>query len=522
MFDLLTEALVPVVSNGKREPDPVTLPELFGRLVSDSVDAFPGLTAHQAQAWYQFLAQLGAIALHRVGRTDLPGASKDWRASLAELTPECADTAWSLVAANASKPALLQPPTKRVDQFKLVAETPDALDVLVTAKNHDRKQAQATAAAPHSWLYALVTLQTSQGYSGRRNPGIARMNGGLASRVLVDRRPSARWGPRIVRSIRMLLNRRSELLERVSDDLFRSDGGLAITWLQNWDTDVQLNLRDLDPYFIEVCRRVRLTTGPEGRIRALGLPANKTRVQARALKGNLGDPWVPINLGKGGQSSLTVSANGFDYRLAQRILFNRRELTKPLSLRELPGERGQDSEIHMTVLVRGQGKTEGLHERVIPLSYSVAVRLFDSDDEDDWDNKLPLAKLSENMVSLAGEARRVLRQAVLVYLQGPENPNFQRRDATPIVAKYDRAIDVRFFDSLFAAPTEGIDETSRRWQQFLREEAVRLANAVWSRTSPPSARREKARAKSEAVLYGGLRKHLPDAFPTQHSKERSS
>ena len=232
---------------------------------------------------------------------------------------------------------------------------------------------------------------------------------------------------------------------------------------------------------------------------------------------------MPINLGKGGQSSLTVSANGFDYRLAQRILSNRRELTKPLSLRELPGEREQDSEIHMSVLVRGQGKTEGLHERVIPLSYSVAVRLFDSDDEDDWDNKPPsLATLSKNMVSLAGEARRVLRQAVLVYLQGPEKPNFQRRDATPVVAKYDRVIDDRFFDCLFAAPTEGIDETTGGWQKFLREEAVRLANAVWSRTSPPSARREKARAKSEAVLYGGLRKHLPDAFPTQHSKERSS
>lgn len=521
MFDLITESLVPVMTDRGRETERVTLAELFCHLVSDSVDAFPGLARHQAQAWYQFLAQLGAISLYRAGRENLPGTSSEWRAALTELTPDCVDTAWSLVVENASEPALLQPPTKRVDTFKIAAETPDALDVLVTAKNHDRKQAQATAGAPHFWLYALVTLQTSQGYSGRGNPGIARMNGGLASRVLVDRRPSARWGPRIVRAMRMLLIRRSELLESISDDLYRSDGGLELIWLQNWDTDVQIHLRDLDPYFIEVCRRVRLTTGSDGRIRALGLPANKPRVQARALKGNLGDPWVPINLGKGGQSSLTVSANGFDYRLAQRILFNRRELTKPLSLRELPGERGQDSEIHMAVLVRGRGKTEGLHERVIPLPYSVAVRLFESDEEDDLENERPLAKLSKNMVSLAGEARRVLRQAVLVYLQGPENPNFQKRDATPIVAKYDRVIDEQFFDSLFAAPAEGNDENIRRWQQFLREEAAKLAVMVWNRTSPPSARREKARAKSEALLYGGLRKHLPDAFPTQDLKERS-
>ena len=32
---------------------------------------------------------------------------------------------------------------KAIKKFKLAAETPDALDVLVTAKNHERKRAQA-------------------------------------------------------------------------------------------------------------------------------------------------------------------------------------------------------------------------------------------------------------------------------------------------------------------------------------------------------------------------------------------
>ena len=66
------------------------------------------------------------------------------------------------------------------------------------------------------------------------------------------------------------------------------------------------------------------------------------------------------------------------------------------------------------------------------------------------------------MVELAGEARRVLRQAVLVYLQGPEAPNFQKPDAGTIVARYDRTIDTEFFRRLFAVPEIGTDAVLER------------------------------------------------------------
>ena len=515
MFDLLMDRIVSA-SDGNRRV--LTLPELFSRLAGDSVDEFPGLAAHQGQAWYQFLAQLGAIALHRAGLDHLPEDPEQWQALLIALTPDRADTAWSLVVEDPASPALLQPPTEKIDAFALAAETPDALDVLVTAKNHDRKQAQAVAGAPHLWLYALVTLQTTQGYSGRGNPGIARMNGGLSSRVLVDRRPGARWGPRVGRAIRMLLTRRMDLQRRLSDDLYRFDGGLALTWLRPWDTDAPLQMAELDPYFIEICRRVRLTAPTKGQIAASTRPANSQRVDAQAWKGNLGDPWVPINLGKADQSALTVSGNGFDYRLAQRILFDSTSMKRPLALKPLRGEEQDDCEIHMTVLVRGQGKTEGLHERIIPLPRSVRIPF--EDDEDGVEQVPTLADLSERMVALAGETRRVLRQAVLVYLQGPEAPNFQKRDAATIVASYDRTIDAQFFRRLFAASEIGTEEVFKDWQRFLRDEAVRLAEKfVWDRMAPPSARREKARAASEAVLLGGLRKRLPDAFPDHDAKE---
>ena len=520
MFDLLIDRIVAVESNG--EQSSVSLPEVFGQLGRDAVDGFPALAAHQAQAWYQFLAQLGALALLR-GRLDEPPEDPHiWRNLLADLTPDCANTAWSLIVEEPMSPAFLQPPTAMIEKFLLAAETPDALDVLVTAKNHDRKCAQAVDGEPHLWLYALVTLQTNQGFSGRGNPGIARMNGGFSSRVLVDRRPNPRWGPRVRRAMRMLLARRKDLLRSVSDDLYRSEGGLALTWLQAWDTDIPLRMAELDLFFIEVCRRVRLIATTEARIVALVRLANTPRVDAQALKGNLGDPWVPINLGKSDSSSLTVSRNGFDYRLAQRILFDT-ELKKPLGLKALRGENGHDdSEIHMAVLVRGQGKTEGLHERVIPLPGSVSAYLSFDDDVEDDEQGSTLADVSSEMVKLAGEARKVLRQSILVYLQGPENPNFKKPDAAPVVARYDRSIDERFFDSLFAVPNIGSDQAIRVWQRFLHDEAVKLAGAVWNKTAPPSVRREKARAASETVLFGGLRKQLPEAFPEHDAKETST
>ena len=509
---LLTGAVVPVRRGAQIVA--TSLPGLYRALVTDTVDEFPGLAAHQAQAWYQFVVQAGAVAVSRsegdAGLSDSAArrrvedlSESDWRALLEELTPGQAATAWSLVVDEPAAPALLQPPTTRFDDYRPFASTADALDILVTAKNHDRKRSRASRALPHQWLYSLVTLQTTQGYSGRGQQGVARMNGGASSRILVDRRPNGRWGPRVVRGIRMLLARRQEVLRQMDEGVFRGRDGLVLLWLHPWDSDDSLSVAELDPYFIEVCRRLRLLPGPAGGIVALARPAEKTRVDAKALKGRLGDPWVPIKTeGAGAGAARTVSASGFDYRLAQRLLLRE----KPLALRALDDEKGVDSEIHMAVLVRGQGKTEGFHERVIPLPGTIDLG-SDIDDEDST-----LADLAEEMVGVAAGARKVLRQAVAVYLQGPDRPDFRRRDAAPIVMAYDRRVDECFFDHLFRSPNAGVEAARRCWQEFLRRAAEKSAREVWARWSPPAARREKARASSSFLLYAGLRRCLPDAF----------
>lgn len=517
MHDLLTSPLISIVRNNGR--DWVTLTQLFAELVEDRVEAFPGLPPHQSQAWYQFLAQSGALALLNAKWRDhdnLPDNADTWRELLKSLTPDCADTAWSLVITDAAKPAFLQPPTTEIDRFGPLAETPDGLDILVTAKNHDRKQATSISDAPHRWIYGLVILQTASGFAGRGNYGIARMNGGLSSRMMIDRRPNHRWGPRVCRAIRMLLARRKQVMDkRGGERIFNDeDEGLGLAWLKPWDSDAQLRLEDLDPYFIEVSRRVRLVADEHGRISALGRPSNKSRTDAAALKGNLADPWVPVV--SDGQA-MTVSANGFDYRLAQRILLSQ-EFLKPLALRDLPGEPGSDTEIHMAVLVRGQGKTEGLHERIIKLPYTVAeqLHLHELDTEsDEPSEESSIAALSQDMISRASETRRVLRQALLIYLQGPEKPDFQASAADPVIQRFDRLLDEHFFDVLFRMPADGYEATQTVWQELLRREALRLADEVWASGSAPSTRREKARAASEAVLWGGLRRQLPLAMSSR-------
>ena len=51
MFDLLNDRIAPIESGGEQLS--LTLPELFSQFGRDGVDSFPGLAAHQAQAWYQ-------------------------------------------------------------------------------------------------------------------------------------------------------------------------------------------------------------------------------------------------------------------------------------------------------------------------------------------------------------------------------------------------------------------------------------------------------------------------------------
>ena len=96
--------------------------------------------------------------------------------------------------------------------YKPKAATPDALDVLQTAKNHDVKAARGDRNEAEAWCFALLTLQSQIGFLGAGNQGVARMNGGFGSRPCVAWQQHRRPGARLLRDIPVLLRHRKALL----------------------------------------------------------------------------------------------------------------------------------------------------------------------------------------------------------------------------------------------------------------------------------------------------------------------
>lgn len=506
-----------------------TLPDALGRLCAGSLVGFEGLAAHQRHGWFRSLYQTAALALERGGEA---GAAEDdaawarladpcgWRGRLAALAGEHGETAWSLCVDDVTQPAFMQPPIEAggLGRHKQVGRTPDEIDVLVTAKGHDVKAARAGAGEARHWAYALATLQTQQGYSGRGNFGIARMNGGFGSRPLFELTPSPDLPTRFRRGVRAALRAREAALGL--DPPMFDPSGLALLWLVPWDREESLPLRRLDPLFVEICRRVRLARAADGRITAWGRPSEVPRVAApKELKGNLGDAWTPTAAKDG--AALTVGGNGFDYRLLQRLLASP-ELDRPSAMRPRAGETAKTMWLHAAVLVRGQGKTEGLHERWLPVEGAVLRGLAQ--------RKAPLeiGQLGERMITEADAARKALRHAVLAFLQGgPDDLDFEDDNARDVGVLLDQRIDAFFLRNLFdRADAEGDagrrDAAATAWRAALCDAAEELFQQAAARLSPPRCRVERAHAMGElilrrALLRSGLieRRDAPAGTPTE-------
>ena len=204
MFNLLSEPLIRVDA-GSAYPEIASLTHVYSALMRDDVESFPALRPHQRHSWHAFLVQLGAMAIHRAGLVEPPEDSANWLRLIRGLTPDWpADEPWRLVGDDITVPAFMQPPASSADNisdYKNMLETPDELDMLVTSKNHDVKSSVAESGTANDWIFALVSLQTSEGFSGAGNYGISRMNGGLGCRPAISITPSTRPGAHLRRDI---------------------------------------------------------------------------------------------------------------------------------------------------------------------------------------------------------------------------------------------------------------------------------------------------------------------------------
>ena len=519
-LDLLTDPLIRYDTvDGTRVT--ASLPEVYADLIADNVGSFPALRPHQRHAWHAFLVQLGALALHQTGEAEPPADAKRWADLLRGLTRQYPqDEPWHLVVGDITRPAFLQPPATSIDReadYKYTVGTADELDILRTAKNQDLKGAVASGGLADDWLFALITVQTMDGFKGRDNYGISRMYGGFGNRPAFSLAPMGGVGAHVHRDTGALLARRDEVMEVIPRNNIR----YALMWVEPWNgTKEEAMLpSELDPFYIEICRRIRLHVDSENHLQAKRANSKSTRVDAGQLKGMSGDPWTPINTTKG--KALMVPRGGFTYRRIMDYLtpgdWKPPALLKP-TLEEL--ETGQDMRLVARGMVRGQGKTEGYYERNIPLR-TRSVRAFATEG-----GLESIGEISKDRIKQIGVVQRVLRFAIEAFIvrgKADERPRTHkeikkdRQYAEPWVAQLDRTVDEGFFAALqteFESDSEDRPRVRQVWLEEIVANARLLLLDAAQQVPCRSVYRYRAHAAAETSLEAGLRgpKGLPFLF----------
>jgi len=481
--------------------------DLFGLialLAADRPVSFPALRSHQRHPLHAFCCQIAASALIAAGRTDVPIERDTWKTLLLALTPEYPDgEAWKLVGDDWSKPALLQPPGMSPslrNTPKKTASTPDQLDMLRTGRNNDLKGSRMFDAEDDDWLFAMLSLQTQDGREGPGLDGISRMNGAYGSRVAVSVQPAGdRPGQAFRRDTEKLLT----LRESITSDS-PAKGDLVLMWLVPWDGTKQLSMKALDPYYVDVCRLCRLMRDDQGRLRAILATAKNPRVSAKAFNGMTGDPWAPTRNGE--DKSWGVSVAGFGYRQISQLLDPKLNKRSALGT---PGKEdlSRDLVLKARAVTRGQGKTEGYHERTLPIPAAAAKRLSFSADQDQ------VATVCNARVQDASDAQRVLRLALMSLHQG--GPGKIKLDDVPTAARvqrwltqFDRHVDAAFFDDDFwsdvAEPERAFEHFGRPWREQLERMARNIFTQAQEAAPRAEMRRLKARARSQNLFEGML------------------
>mgnify|MGYP005843880533 CR=1 FL=1 len=485
----------------------LSLPALLAGLGRGDVESLTGAQRHQVDAVHIFLCYLAAAALDRAGSSDPLQNENFWRQALRRLSATDDDCAWTLVVEDAGKPAFMQPPSHdgNLTAYKPKATTPDQLDVLQTAKNHDLKSARLAGADMEAWTLALVSMQTMSGFLGQGNYGISRMNGGFGARVCVavnrDSAPAIRWREDVAR-----LETRTKELTR-SPWPYRADGQILL-WTLPWDGKASIGLDKLHPHYLEVCRPIRLTRSAAGLL-AIAKPTKAARIAGgKELLGNISDAWTPINRKAG--SALTPSARGFHPGMLRDLIITQREYS-PAPMQLLPPGPGS-AVFHASALVRGQGTTDGFHEKNIPIDANVKRVLLLGGEEADR-----LGRLSEWAIEAADRLRgRVLRPALFALFEGgPEGwPDTNRREAGQWASAWLGDYDQRWADSYFPwlwSVIEVDDETARAdWVAQLRRLAEGILDNALEAAPQRTGRRYRGRVRAGGLFHGALRKHFQE------------
>ena len=529
MYNLLAEPLIRIATgSGTRL---ASLPEVYVALMADVIESFPALRPHQRPALQAFLAQLGAMVMHRARVSEPPENAVEWAGMIRGLTPEWpGDEPWQLVVDDITKPAFMQPSARSADRsadYKSRVITADELDMLVTSKNHDLKAAVGAQADADDWTFALVSLQTMEGYGGARNYGISRMPSGYGNRPAFSITSSTRPGGHVKRDIIALLDYRQAIL----DEYPVTDNGIGLLWVEAWDgTKAEtLTMDRMEPFYIEVCRRVRLREA-DGKLEALR--ANSLARRIDDVKGLTGDPWAPVgqSANQKGTPPAFLGPRKFGYERVVDGLFSP-DWTPPPLLALSSGDRNSSGTMQLVArgMVRGEGGTAGYHERVIPLKPKTAQVFGRGGSTQD------IGDIARQRIEQVGKVKTILRHAIATFAaHGDANDTSpeQRSLANPWVDKLDEIVDASFFDHFQAEyDAEDAGERERIRKEWLRngtdgviDHAANILEAAEDSLPCHSIHRYKARVRADGVFWGRLSgpNGLPELFDRNNTNQEVS
>lgn len=279
---------------------------------------------------------------------------------------------WDLVCDDASQAAFMQPALAISKLAKNVAKFPSGLDALVASKNHDVKENDIANARPWHWLCALVTGQTTGGYAGKTLYGVMRMNTGSGTRFFAagynDDTEQGRWTQDVTRLLRYWVS----LYENNSFGYHQHGLRLVAAW--PWDGCAPLEVADLHPGAIEICRPMRLYLA-QGDLQALYGGTSEARIRAKLLRGSVADPWTALARDKDGLKALSPSPDtGFTWSNFLNLLFNPDlGLVSPFML---DVDTSKDVTYRLRALSRSRTETSGYQNFAFTFPGRVAKRLF--------------------------------------------------------------------------------------------------------------------------------------------------
>jgi len=217
---------------------------------------------------------------------------------------------------------------------------------------------------------------------------------------------------------------------------------------------------------------------------------------------------MPVDISKGDAKALSVQGQGFDYKLIHRILFTGDFVKSEIQcVQTLDGE---GLALITQGAARGNSKTEGYHERIVPISPKVRGLLLAN-------QKNQLERIAGRRITEISEMRKLLWTALAVLFANGNSGDSTagiKAKASKFAAPFEVAEDARFFVDL-NDEIEAADPAAQRlqWLLGLVERAEIILNAAFD--AGPRSGIQKYRAQSVALsrFHGGLRSdkfQIPD------------